>query len=56
MLMFLDFRAEIPQVYATKGGGMLKFINRESSLPRQLNSASHTNNGAYTRTVYTPMK
>ena len=54
--MFLDFRAETPQVYAIKGGGMLKFINRESSLPRQLNSASHTNNGAYTRTVYTPMK
>lgn len=54
--MFLDFRAEIPQVYATKGGGILKFTNRESSLLRQLNSASHTNNGAYTRTVYTLMK
>ena len=54
--MFLDFRAEIPQVYATKGGGMSKFTNKGSSQPRQLNSASHTTNGVYTRRVYTPMK
>ena len=56
MLMFLDFRAEIPQVYATKGGEMSKFTNKESSLTRQMNSASHTNNGAYICKVYTPIK